>query len=136
MLDTPGPVDAVLEPVAGVPPVVLVDERMPVAEHEPGSVVITYADLRPALRAARAALRESGGGRIRVHSPDPGVPVRVAAALPVTRVAVGDGPMPPPAPDGLLTWTRIGTDRLPERAPWAAPGVPVPAYPHASNEVP
>jgi hypothetical protein len=96
--------------------------------------VLAHPDLGQAVRAARALLREAGGDRIRVYSPDPGAALRVAAALPVARVAVGDGEIPPPAPDGLLTWVRIGTDWLPAEQPWAPPGAAVPAYPRAAND--
>jgi hypothetical protein len=44
--------------------------------------------------------------------------------------------MPPPATDGLVTWTRISIDRYAGQQPWVSPGAPVPAYPRASNEAP
>jgi hypothetical protein len=134
MLDAPGPVDLVLDPVTDAPLVVIVDDDRKVTVAEPGAVVLTvgagYADLGHAIRAARGLLRQSGGDRVRVYCGDP---LRVAAALPVTRVATGDLEMPPPAPDGLVTWTRISVEDYAGRQPWAAPGEPVPAYPRASN---
>lgn len=140
MLDASGEVDAVLDPVVDSPVVVIVDEGEDVTVNEPDAVVIAvgagYADLGHAVRAARRILRETGGDRIRVHSGNPDGPLRVAAALPVTRVAVGDLEMPPPTPDGLVTWTRISVDRPLARQPWVSPGAPVPAYPRASNESP
>ena len=140
MLDEPGPVDAVLDPAADAPVVVIVDEGAQVAVDEPGAVVIAvgagYADLGHALRAARGILRETGGDRVRIHSSDPDSPLRVAAALPATRVAVGDQPMPPSAPDALLTWTRISAGSHAGGQPWATPGASVPPYPRASNETP
>jgi len=140
LLDEPGPVDVVLAPVHDAPVVVIVDEGAHATVEEPDAVVLAVgagcADLGHAIRTARGILRETRGDRIRVHSPDPDVPLRVAAALPVTRVAVGDLAMPPSTPDGLLTWTRIGVDRLTARQPWVRAGTPVPAYPRASNESP
>jgi hypothetical protein len=137
LLDAPAEVDAVLAPVADAPVVVIVDEGEQITVDDPGAVVLAVgagcADLGAAVRAARGILRETGGDRIRVYSADP---LRVAAALPVTRVAVGDLEMPPPPPGGLLTWTWIGTGRPIARQPWVAPRAPVPAYPHASNESP
>jgi len=97
---------------------------------------ISFTGPGHAVRAARAALRETGSDRIRVHASDPGVALHIAAALPVARVAIGDGEMPPPSPDGMLTWVRVGLDRLPDDQPSASPGGPVPAYPRASNEAP
>ena len=138
LLDEPGPVDAVLDAPPDAPVVVIADEGAPVTTAEPGAVVLAvgagYRDLAHAVRAARAVLRESGGDRVRVHSADPAVPARVAAALPVTRVAVGDGEMPPPSPGSLLTWVRIGALALPEAQPWTAPGAAVPPYPRAAND--
>jgi hypothetical protein len=135
MLDGPAEVDAVLEPVPDAPVVVIVDEGRRVTVDEPGAVVLAvgagYADLGHAIRAARGILRETGGDRIRVYSDDP---LRVAAALPVARVAVGDLEMPPPPADGLITWTRISVDGPVARQPWVTPGAPVPAYPRASNQ--
>lgn len=119
MLDGPGPVDFVLDAVAEAPVVVIVDG----------------GDLSHAIRVARGVLRETGGDRVRVHSADPGAALRVAAALPVTRVAVGDQEMPPAPPDGLVTWTRISGADI-DRQPWETPREPVPAYPYASNEAP
>jgi acyl-CoA reductase-like NAD-dependent aldehyde dehydrogenase len=119
MLDGPGPVDFVLDAVAEAPVVVIVDG----------------GDLAHAIRLARTVLRETGGDRVRVHSADPGAALRVAAALPVSRVAVGDQEMPPAPPDGLVTWTRISAAGI-DRQPWETPRVPVPAYPYASNEAP
>jgi hypothetical protein len=186
MLDEPGTVDLVLDPVAGAPVVVIVDEgahatpaaepfrrsralplasaaepfsrrrALPRAEGpwergfspwergfggEPDAIVLTVGaggctDLGHAVRTARGVLRETGGDRVRVYTGDPDVPLRIAAALPVTRVAVGDLEMPPPPPDGLLTWTRISVDRPAGRQPWVSPGAPVPVYPRASNESP
>jgi hypothetical protein len=140
MLDEPGPVDAVLDPVADAPVVVIVDEGAQVTVDEPGAVVIAvgagFADLAHAVRAARGVLRETGGDRVRVHSGDSDGPLRVAAALPATRVAVGAVDMPPAAPDGLLAWTRISAGPHAARQPWVTPGAPVPPYPHASNEAP
>ena len=140
MLDAPGPVDAVLAPAADTPVVVIVDEGAHVTVDEPGSVVVAvgagYTDLGHAVRAARGILRETGGDRVRVHSGDPGSPLRIAAGLPVTRVAVGDLEMPPSTPDGLLTWTRISVDRHTAGQPWVSPGAPVPPYPRASNDTP
>jgi hypothetical protein len=126
VLDVPSEVDAVLAPAVDAPVVVIVDEGARVTVDGTG-----YHDVGQAIRAARGILRESGGDRIRVYSPDP---LRIAAALPATRVAVGDQDMPPPGPDFLLTWTRIGVDQPIERQPWVSPGAPVPAYPRASNE--
>ena len=140
MYDGSGPVDLVLAPAIDAPVVVIVDAGARVGVEEPGAVVLTvgagYTDLGHALRAARGILRESGGDRVRVHSDNPDGPLRVAAALPVTRVAVGDLDMPPSIPDHLVTWTRISGDRHTVRQPWVSPGGPVPAYPRASNESP
>jgi hypothetical protein len=137
MLDAPAEVDAVLAPAADAPVVVIVDAGSQVTVVEPGAIVHAvgagYADLGHAIRAARGVLRETGGDRVRVYSEDP---LRIAAALQATRVAVGDLEMPPPAPDGLLTWTRIGVARPLARQPWVSPDAPVPAYPRASNESP
>jgi hypothetical protein len=126
MLDGPAEVDVVLDPVPDAPVVVIVDEgsRVTVDGTE-------YTGIAHAIRVARSILRETGGNQLRIHSADP---LRIAAALPVARVAVGDHDMPPPAPDALLSWTRIGVDRPVERQPWVSPGAPVPAYPRASNE--
>jgi len=138
VLDVPGPVDAVAEAAPAVPVVVIADRGAPVVAAEPDAVVLAVGagctDLDHAVRAARALLRESGGDRIRVYSDDPAVPLRIAAALRVTRVAVGDGEMPPPSPDGLLTWVRIGTGRLAPAPPWPPAGATVPAYPRASHD--
>ncbi|GIF23060.1 hypothetical protein BJ973_000581 [Actinoplanes tereljensis] len=135
LLDGPAEVDAVLEPPADAPVVVIADHGSPVTVAEPEAVVLAvgdgYADLGHAIRAARGILRETGGDRIRVYAGDP---LRIAAALPAVRVAVGDGEMPPPPADGLIVWTRIGLDGPVARQPWAAPGAPVPAYPRAANE--
>jgi hypothetical protein len=132
------PAGVVLDVPSGAPVVVIVDAGAVPIVVEPGAVVLTvgagYRDLAHALRAARSILRESGGDRVRLHSTDPDGPLRVAAALPVRRVAAGDGEMPPPAPDGLITWTRISGGVPLARQPWTAPATAVPAYPYASNE--
>lgn len=128
VLDGPAEVDAVLDPVADAPEVVIAGEGGHVTVDGVG-----YPGLEQAVRAVRAKLRETGGDRIRVRSGDA---LLIAAALPVARVAVGDLEMPPPPADGLVTWTRISAG-LPEvRQPWVTPGAPVPAYPYASNESP
>ncbi len=134
----PAPGAFPLDPPDGSPVVVIVDAGAVAGLIDPGAVVLTvgagYRDLGHALRAARGVLRETGGDRVRIHSADPDGPLRVAAALPVSRVAAGDGDMPPAAPDGLITWTRIGGGVPLARQPWVAPATPVPAYPYASNE--
>jgi hypothetical protein len=134
----PGPADAVLGPPADAPVVVIVDAGAVAGVIDPGAVVLAvgdgYRDLAHVLRAARGVLRETGGDRVRIHSADPDGPLRVAAALPVSRLAAGDGDMPPAAPDGLVTWTRIGGGVPLARQPWVAPAGPVPVYPYASNE--
>jgi len=136
-VDGPAAADVVIDVPPTAPVIVIADAGAHVATTGPDAVVLTvgdgYADLGQAVRAARALLRETGGDRLRVHSPDPAVPARIAAALPVTRVAVGDGEMPPPAPDGLLSWIRIGARVLPPPRPRAAPAA-VPPYPRASND--
>jgi hypothetical protein len=135
MLDGPAEADAVLEPAADAPVVVIVDVGSRVTVAEPGAIILAvgagYADLGHAVRAARGILRETGGDRIRVYSDDP---LCIAAALPAVRVAIGDRAMPPPSADGLIDWTRISLDGPVARQPWVSPGAPVPAYPHASNE--
>jgi hypothetical protein len=129
--DGDGRGDFVLEPAADGPVVVIVDGEAGLID--PGATVIdAHGDLGRAVRAARAVLRETGGDRVRVHSADPGAVLRVAAALPVTRVAAGDEEMPPPPLDRLVTWTRISGAALTTQ-PWATPRGPVPAYPYASN---
>jgi hypothetical protein len=126
--------DAVLDLPPAAPVVVIADEGVPITRAEPDAVVLAHADLERSVRAARSLLRESGGDRIRLYLADPGDALRVAAALPVTRVAISDGEMPPPPPGDLLMWVRIGASALPEEQPWTAPGIAVPPYPRATHD--
>jgi hypothetical protein len=139
VLDGPAPAATVLSPPPAGPVVVIVDGAEPAGVTDPDAVVLTvgagYRDLGQAVRAARGILRETGGDRVRVYAADPGAALRVAAALPVSRVASGDAELPPPGPDGLVTWTRIRGGAVGDQ-PWAAPAGPVPPYPRASNERP